>query len=137
MNTTYGQTAQIAGTTYVYVWQIFVKGKQSLLESNLTANGTVSTSDVLFSSQAYSLASAFGYINLRLTTASCPTLATDLVWALVNGGNNMSVNSSVITLPTIGTYIVGGKVKCTTSTVTVSSLSVTVNTSIQVVHGRL
>jgi hypothetical protein len=54
LNTIYGQTAQTAGTSYVYGWQIFVKGKQSLLESNLTvngnitANGTITASDVLY-----------------------------------------------------------------------------------------
>ena len=50
LNTIYGQVAQTAGTSYVYGWQIFVKGKTSLLESNLTVDGTLTTSDVVFGS---------------------------------------------------------------------------------------
>ena len=80
MNTTYGQVAQTAGTSFVHGWQIFVKGKQSLLESNLVINGTVKSNDVIFGTSAYSLNSSYGYINLRLTTSSRAIGNTNLVF---------------------------------------------------------
>ena len=129
-NTTYGQAAQIAGTSSVYGWQIFVKGKQSLLESNLAINGTLKANDIIFGTSGFSLNSTYGYINLRLTTISCAVGITDLAWTLASTQGDIVLSSVSITLPTIGTYIIGGKVKCTTSSVITNGVVTYVSTSI-------
>jgi hypothetical protein len=47
LNTSYGQAAQIAGTSYVYGWQILVKGKTATLASNLSVDGTLAATGIL------------------------------------------------------------------------------------------
>ena len=89
----------------------------------------MTASGVWFGTSKFSSASAFAYINLRLTTTSVPQSATtDLAWALINNGY-ISIGTTIITLPTIGTYIVGGKVNCTSSSVTAGSVQTMFATS--------
>ena len=61
-NTLYGQAAQIAGTSFVYGWQIFVKGQNSTLESNLTVNGSLTAGTGSFGSVACAGTGSFGSV---------------------------------------------------------------------------
>ena len=112
-----GIPAQSAGTVFTYGWQIFVKGRNSTLQSNLTVDGTATASDVLFGSVGYSLNSCFGFARLSLATLTmiASGTPTTLTWNIVNA-TNISVSGpgpntgTTIVLPTAGTYVFSGKI---------------------------
>jgi len=80
-NTIYGQATQIAGTCFVYGWQIFVKGQKSILESNLTVNGTVTANDGFQTSGNLTLSNSFAgqaYFGQYVSSSSYRTFTRDL-----------------------------------------------------------
>jgi hypothetical protein len=112
-----GIPAQSAGTVFTYGWKIFVKGRNSTLQSNLVVDGTATASDVLFGSVGYSLNSCFGFARLSLATLASIVSGTPttLTWNIVNA-TNISVSGpgpntgTTIVLPTAGTYVFSGKI---------------------------
>ena len=112
-----GITLQTAGTVFTYGWQIFAKGKNTTLESNLTVDGTTTTSDVLFGSVGYSLNSCFAYarLNLATTTGIASVTPTTLSWSIINQ-KNITISGpgpntgTTIILTTAGTCVFSGKV---------------------------
>jgi hypothetical protein len=83
-NTNYGQAAQVAGTSFVYGWQILVKNTTSALASNLSVDGTVAMTGTLtgptgsFSNLAVSSASNVGALTCTSLTVGGNGVPTKL-----------------------------------------------------------
>ena len=91
LNTSYGQSAQIAGTSYVYGWQILVKGAASTLTSNLTVDGTMTTTGTLFGpTGSFSSLTTSGGASIAGTL----TGATGSFTSLTVGGNGVPTKLS-------------------------------------------
>jgi hypothetical protein len=97
-NTSYGQAAQIAGTSLVYGWQILVKNTTSTLASNLSVDGTLGLTETL-TGPTGSFASVTVGGDVRFNTS---TTATSLATSL-NNLNALRTNGTITSTTTFQT----------------------------------
>ena len=105
-NTSYGQAAQIAGTSYVYGWQILTKNTTSTLASNLSVDGTVASTGTL-SCTNLTVAGSYGaWLKCLLSTTTYGTTQTDILWSspIFSSGLVGPNNSAAINFTSAGVY---------------------------------
>ena len=79
-----GIPVQTAGTVFTYGWQIFVKGKKSVLETDLAVNGNITTGDVFYGPSTLSLTNALSNINTLLPTYATTVAMNNQSTTLLN-----------------------------------------------------
>ena len=93
---TSGIVNQTAGTVYTYGWQIFVRGKTSVLESDLLVNGNLTTTDLFYGASASSLTTALSKLAPITSGLIITAAGLDANGPLTGGSLQVNGNANII-----------------------------------------